>query len=104
MLCKSQNSLGHYLLVSKLGEGAMGQVWLAEQTAPVKRQVALTLIKGGMFDSTALVRFQNESQSLALMNHPAIAKVFDGGAKPDGPPYLVKGYVASMPSTDCRDS
>lgn len=54
--------VGPYRLVSKLGEGAMGQVWLAEQTAPVKRQVALTRIKGGMFDSTALVRFQNESQ------------------------------------------
>ncbi len=95
--------VGPYRLVSKLGEGGMGQVWLAEQTTPVKRRVALKLIKGGMFDSTALVRFQNERQSLALMDHPAIAKVFDAGATPDGQPYFVMEYVAGMPITDYCD-
>jgi eukaryotic-like serine/threonine-protein kinase len=95
--------VGPYRLVTKLGEGGMGQVWLAEQTAPVKRRVALKLIKGGMFDSTALVRFQNERQSLALMDHPAIAKVFDAGATPDGQPYFVMEYVAGMPITDYCD-
>lgn len=55
----------------------MGQVWLAEQTVPVRRMVALKLIKGGMYDESALRRFQSERQSLAIMDHPAIAKVFD---------------------------
>src|SRR4029077_6921883 len=95
--------VGPYRLVSKLGEGGMGQVGLAEQTTPVKRRVAVKLIKGGMFDSTALVRFQNERQSLALMDHPAIAKVFDAGATPDGQPYFVMEYVAGMPITDYCD-
>jgi serine/threonine protein kinase len=96
-------SIGPYRLTRKLGEGGMGQVWLAEQMAPVKRRVALKLIKGGMYDSTALVRFQNERQSLALMDHPAIAKVFDAGATPDGQPYFVMEYVAGVPITDYCD-
>src|SRR6516165_5206026 len=96
-------SIGPYRLIRKLGEGGMGQVWLAEQTAPVKRRVALKLIKGGMYDSTSLVRFQNERQSLALMDHPAIAKVFDAGATPDGQPYFAMEYVAGVPITDYCD-
>src|ERR1039458_36398 len=60
-------SVGHYRLVKKLGEGGMGQVWLAEQTAPVRRQVALKLIRAGMCDDTTLHRFQSEGQSLAIM-------------------------------------
>src|SRR5215472_548883 len=95
--------IGPYRLIRKLGEGGMGQVWLAEQTAPVKRRVALKLIKGGMYDSTSLVRFQNERQSLALMDHPAIAKVFDAGATPDGQPYFAMEYVAGVPITDYCD-
>ncbi|HWY87897.1 MAG TPA: hypothetical protein VNX28_14290, partial [Gemmataceae bacterium] len=67
---QEQKFIGAYRLETKLGEGGMGQVWLAEQTAPVKRQVALKLIKGGMFDSSALQRFQSERQSLAIMDHP----------------------------------
>jgi eukaryotic-like serine/threonine-protein kinase len=96
-------SIGPYRLMHKLGEGGMGQVWLAEQTAPVKRRVALKLIKAGMYDSTALVRFQNERQSLAMMNHPAIAKVFDAGATPDGQPYFAMEYVAGVPITEYCD-
>src|SRR5215469_11434929 len=96
-------SIGPYSLIRKLGEGGMGQVWLAEQTAPVKRRLALKLIKGGMYDSTSLVRFQNERQSLALMDHPAIAKVFDAGATPDGQPYFAMEYVAGVPITDYCD-
>lgn len=72
----------------------MGQVWLAEQTAPVHRQVALKLTKGGMYDETVLQRFQSERQSLAMMDHPSIAKVFDAGATADGQPYFVMEYVA----------
>src|ERR1700756_3434184 len=68
-------SIGPYVLVRKLGEGGMGQVWLAQQTSPVKRQVALKLIKGGSYDDTVIERFDSERQSLAVMSHPSIAKV-----------------------------
>jgi serine/threonine protein kinase len=95
--------IANYRLVEELGSGGMGQVWLAEQTAPVKRQVALKLLKGGMFDSAALQRFQSERQSLAMMDHPAIAKVFDAGATPDGQPYFVMEYVPGLPITDYCD-
>lgn len=86
-------SIGPYVLLRKLGEGGMGQVWLAEQTAPVKRQVALKLIKGELYDDAVIQRFESERQSLAVMNHPAIAKVFDAGSTPDGQPYFVMEYV-----------
>ena len=69
-------SIGPYQLIGKLGEGGMGQVWLAEQTAPIHRQVALKLIKVGRYDDSVLQRFYAERQSLAMMDHPAIAKVF----------------------------
>jgi len=58
----------------------MGQVWLAEQTTPVTRQVAVKIIKAGRYDASALKRFELERQSLAIMNHPAIAKVFDAAS------------------------
>jgi serine/threonine protein kinase len=77
-------SIGHYRLIKKLGEGGMGHVWLAEQTAPLRRQVALKLARAGMDDNELLQRFQSERQSLAIMDHPSIAKVFDAGATPDG--------------------
>ena len=91
-------SFGQYKLIRRLGEGGMGQVWLAEQTMPVQRQVALKLIKAGMYDAELLQRFQAERQSLAMMDHPAIAKVFDAGATPDGQPYFVMEYVPGCPS------
>jgi non-specific serine/threonine protein kinase/serine/threonine-protein kinase len=96
-------TIGPYRLVEELGRGGMGQVWLAEQTAPVKRRVALKLIKGGMFEREALQRFQSERQSLAIMDHPSIAKVFDAGATPDGQPYFVMEYVPGVPITDYCD-
>jgi non-specific serine/threonine protein kinase/serine/threonine-protein kinase len=92
--------LGPYLLIRKLGEGGMGQVWLAEQTAPVRRHVALKLIRIGVYDKAVLRRFQAERQSLAIMDHPAIAKVFDAGATRDGQPYFVMEYVQGLPITD----
>ena len=95
--------LGPYKLLRKLGEGGMGQVWLADQTAPLRRQVAIKLIRGGMFDSSALQRFQSERQSLAIMDHPSIAKIFDAGATPDGQPYFVMEYVPGVPITDYCD-
>src|SRR5712692_1133948 len=100
---REQEFIGAYRLEAKLGEGGMGQVWLANQTAPVKRQVALKLIKGGMFDRSALQRFQSERQSLAIMDHPSIAKVFDAGATPEGQPYFVMEYVPGISITDYCD-
>ena len=85
--------IGPYNLLRQLGEGGMGQVWLAEQTSPVKRLVALKLIKGGKYDNHVILRFESERQSLALMNHPVIAKIFDAGATADGQPYFVMEYV-----------
>jgi serine/threonine protein kinase len=96
-------SIGPYRLVKKLGEGGMGQVWLAEQTAPLQRQVALKLIRVGMYDDSVLQRFQAERQSLAIMEHPSIAKVFDAGATTDGQPYFVMEYVPGLPITDYCD-
>ena len=96
-------SIGPYRLLKILGEGGMGQVWLAEQTFPVRRQVALKLIRSGMLHSVALQRFQSERQSLAIMDHPCIAKVFDAGAAPGGQPYFVMEYVEGLPITQYCD-
>jgi len=92
-----------FRLVSKLGEGGMGQVWLAEQISPVWRRVALKLIRAGMYDESVAQRFQAERQSLAIMDHPAIAKVFDAGATPQGQPYFVMEYVPGLPITEYCD-
>jgi serine/threonine protein kinase len=86
--------IGPYRLLEKLGEGGMGQVWLAEQTAPIRRKVALKLIKGAHYERAVIQRFELERQSLAVMEHPTIAKVFDAGATVDGQPYLVMEYVS----------
>ena len=96
-------SIGHYRLVKKLGEGGMGQVWLGEQTSPVRRQVALKLIRAGMYDDALLQRFLSERQSLAIMDHPSIAKIFDAGTTPDGRPYFVMEYVPGVPITEYCD-
>jgi len=92
-----------FRLVSKIGEGGMGQVWLAHQTAPVRRAVALKLIKAGMYDESVVQRFQSERQSLAIMDHPCIAKVFDAGATPQGQPYFVMEYVPGQAITEYCD-
>ncbi len=96
-------SLGPYKLLRKLGEGGMGQVWLAEQTSPVKRQVAVKLIKGGWYDADVTQRFESERQTLAIMDHPAIAKVFDAGTTQAGQPYFVMEYVAGVSITQYCD-
>ena len=98
-----RKSIGPYQLIRKLGEGGMGQVWLAEQREPIHRQVALKLIKVGRYDDSVLQRFYSERQSLAIMDHPSIAKVFDAGATPDGQPYFVMEYVPGQPITDYCD-
>ena len=96
-------SIGPYRLIRKIGEGGMGQVWLAEQSEPIRRQVALKLIRSGAFDEALLRRFQAERQSLALMDHPVIAKVFDAGATPAGQPYFVMEFVPGEPITKYCD-
>jgi serine/threonine protein kinase len=90
---------GPYRLVEKIGEGGMGIVYRAEQFEPIRRQVALKLIKPGMDTSHVLARFSAERQALALMAHPHIAKVLDGGATDDGRPYFVMELVDGRPIT-----
>jgi eukaryotic-like serine/threonine-protein kinase len=95
--------IGPYRLIRRLGVGGMGQVWLAEQTEPVRRHVALKLIGAGMYDSALVQRFQSERQSLAIMEHPAIAKVFEAGTTSEGQPYFAMEYVDGPPITDYCD-
>jgi serine/threonine protein kinase len=89
--------IGPYRLIRELGVGGMGQVWLAEQVSPVVRQCALKLIRSGLYDDDMARRFQMERQSLALMEHPAVAKVFDAGTTAAGQPYFVMEYVDGLP-------
>jgi len=91
--------IGPYHLLQKVGEGGMGEVWLAEQTEPVRRKVALKLIKTGMDTRQVINRFEAERQALALMDHPAIAKVYDAGETPWRLPYFAMEYVAGEPLT-----
>jgi eukaryotic-like serine/threonine-protein kinase len=90
---RAVDSIGPYRLLQRVGEGGMGEVWLAEQTRPVRRQVALKIIKAGMDTAQVVARFEAERQALAVMDHPAIARVFDAGATPQGRPYFVMEYV-----------
>ena len=85
--------IGPYRLLQRVGEGGMGEVWLAEQTHPVRRRVALKIIKAGMDTTQVVARFEAERQALAVMDHPAIARVFDAGATSEGRPYFVMEYV-----------
>src|SRR5215472_5240604 len=96
--------IGPYRLLKELGSGGMGQVWLAEQTGPVRRQVALKLIRAGMYDAATVQRFRAERQSLAIMDHPAIAKVFDAGTTAAGQPYLAMEHVDGIGITDYCDA
>jgi tetratricopeptide (TPR) repeat protein/tRNA A-37 threonylcarbamoyl transferase component Bud32 len=94
---------GRYTLQSKIGEGGMGEVWVAKQTEPVKRRVALKLIKAGMDSKAVLQRFEQERQALALMDHPNIARVLDGGLTPTGQPFFVMELVNGLPLTKFCD-
>ena len=99
----SHGTVGPYRLIDKLGEGGMGEVWLAEQTTPFRRTVALKLIKAGMDTAAVVARFESERQALALMAHPNIAGVFDAGSTPDGRPFFAMEYVAGTPITTFCD-
>jgi serine/threonine protein kinase len=98
------HAFGQYVLRERLGTGGMGEVWRAEQTAPVRRTVALKLIKAGMDSAQVIARFESERQALALMDHPAIAKVFDAGTTPEGRPYFAMEYVPGVPITEYCDA
>lgn len=93
-----------YKLIEPIGEGGMGSVWLAQQSEPIKRKVAVKLIKQGMDSKQVLVRFDAERQALAMMDHPNIAKVLDGGIAPDGRPFFVMELVKGKPITEYCDA
>ncbi len=95
--------IGPYRLLEVLGEGGMGIIYLAEQTAPVHRRVALKIIKLGMDTEEVVRRFESERQALAFMDHPNIAQVLDGGATETGRPYFVMELVRGVPLTDYAD-
>jgi serine/threonine protein kinase/tetratricopeptide (TPR) repeat protein len=92
-------SIGSYKLLEPIGEGGMGAVWMAEQREPVWRKVALKIIKAGMDTRQVVARFEAERQALALMDHPHIAKVLDGGSTAGGRPYFVMELVKGTPIT-----
>jgi serine/threonine protein kinase len=96
--------IDRYRLLQKIGEGGMGEVWLAEQKQPVRRRVAVKLVKAGMNTREVIARFESERQALALMDHPAIARVFDAGSTPQGIPYFVMEYVTGVPITTYCDN
>jgi non-specific serine/threonine protein kinase/serine/threonine-protein kinase len=91
--------IGPYRLLEKVGEGGMGEVWRAEQAEPVRRTVALKLVKAGMDSRDVIARFEAERQALAMMDHPCIARVLDAGATPEGRPYFAMEFVAGVPVT-----
>jgi serine/threonine protein kinase len=97
--------IGPYTLESEIGEGGHGTVFRARQTTPIRRTVALKLIKPGMDTRQVVARFQRERESLAMMNHPNIAKIFDAGATPSGRPFFAMELVEGPPITDfCRQN
>jgi serine/threonine protein kinase len=95
--------IGPYKLLQQIGEGGMGTVFMAEQTEPVQRKVALKLIKPGMDSRQVISRFEAERQALALMDHPHIAKVLDAGTTEAGLPYFVMELVKGTPITKYCD-
>src|SRR5262245_20359341 len=95
--------IGPYKLIEQIGEGGMGAVWMAQQTEPVKRLVAVKLIKAGMDSKQVIARFEAERQALALMDHAHIARVLDGGTTGAGRPYFVMDLVKGVPITKYCD-
>src|SRR5213082_1570022 len=100
---KAGDRIGRYKLLQQIGEGGCGVVYMAEQEEPVRRRVALKVIKLGMDTKSVIARFEAERQALALMDHPNIAKVFDAGATEAGRPYFVMELVRGIKVTDYCD-
>jgi serine/threonine protein kinase/WD40 repeat protein len=100
---KPGDRIGHYKLLQQIGEGGMGTVWMAEQHEPVRRKVALKVVKLGMDTKQVIARFEAERQALALMDHPNIAKVLDAAATETGRPYFVMELVRGIKITDYCD-
>jgi len=99
----STQRIGNYRILQKVGEGGMGEVYEAEQEKPVRRRVALKIIKHGMDTKQVVARFEAERQALAMMDHPSVAKVFEAGATPRGRPYFVMEFVRGVPITEHCD-
>ena len=97
------DEIGPYKLISQLGEGGFGVVWLAERRLPFVQRVALKIIKPGMDSKAVLARFEQERQALAVMNHPGIARVLDGGMTPAGRPFFAMEHVRGEPITTFCD-
>jgi eukaryotic-like serine/threonine-protein kinase len=100
---ETPEQIGNYKLFEKIGEGGFGTVWMAEQQEPVRRRVALKIIKLGMDTKSVIARFREERQALAMMDHPNIAKVLDAGATKTGRPYFVMELVHGVKITDYCD-
>ncbi|MHC1767247.1 MAG: serine/threonine protein kinase [Verrucomicrobiia bacterium] len=100
---KPGDRIGRYKLLQQIGEGGCGVVYMAEQEEPVRRRVALKVIKQGMDTKQVIARFEAERQALAMMDHPNIARVFDGGATENGRPYFVLELVRGIKITDYCD-
>src|SRR5439155_16946097 len=94
---------GRFKLRQKLGEGGMGEVFVADQTEPVQRRVALKVIRTGLDSARLLARFEQERQALALMDHPNIAKVLDAGVSDTGQPYFAMELIKGVPITKYCD-
>jgi serine/threonine protein kinase len=102
---KLGGTIGHYRLLQEIGQGGMGIVYMAEQTEPVRRKVALKIIKPGMDTQQVIARFEAERQALAMMDHVNIARVLDAGATQAGRPYFVMELVHGVPITQyCDDN
>ena len=100
----ARRMIGPYRLLQMIGEGGMGEVWLVEQTKPIRRRAALKLIKAGLATKEVIARFESERQALAMLDHAAVAKVFEAGSTPDGMPYFLMEYVPGIPITAHCDS
>ncbi|HKI72835.1 MAG TPA: protein kinase, partial [Verrucomicrobiae bacterium] len=100
---KAGDRIGRYKLLQQIGEGGCGVVYMAEQEEPVRRRVALKVIKLGMDTKSVIARFEAERQALALMDHPDIARVLDAGATETGRPYFVMELVRGIKITEYCD-
>jgi len=100
---KPGDRIDHYKLLQQIGEGGCGTVFMAEQEEPVRRRVALKIIKPGMDTKSVIARFEAERQALALMDHPNIARIFDAGATESGRPYFVMELVRGIKITEYCD-